>query len=703
MATEENDSSLYSALYKAISDPRLIGDLLQHPEFRRRAREICRGIAGPADVEDLLQAACLRVLEHASQLDPNSIRGEGEFFGWFTQLARHVHLSNILSAAALNRCTDTPGRWPDASADVPPDDVVRFLAHADACPYHTKILRAEEEAVRAAFNGARGLDSQGRILLGEELHARVAEHRRRMESWRESAFEKGVPVGHVALYNGGREIASCGEFYDFSIHKSVNELVPSAGLQIYGVCSGGARKKVLLGFYALAGVCHEGLERTLKLENGYTVGLKVWERGGTTFKIQFRCVETSRLEAELNGTGDDSDFTDEETPDVERPGGPTTHHGLPATPIYDVPVAAARSGWWPMHRRMQAVAVSVFMVLLAFACVKIGKVWGQADALIIASPPTGRSEAAAPGKPPDLTRAAAQELPTKDVAARPTPPPPTTPKSRETRGEPPPPETAGRPRRDASPPSATAAAARPTREQTRGARARPEAATRGGARLTPGDKAKLNFAAAALRGDEHRVTHITGMNEVSTTRLLSYEVPGASAGSSALHITTDDFLGRKLSGALRGEKLRVERVVGQSPAPATFKVKWDVSTDSTRRAKWFVVTLNAYISKGGERNSPEPLSYMGVGNNWDAAYNDAIKKAVKPVITQIRDESAEALNASAAAPAGDEQLTLAPPWGTSTAVYEGGDMADADDGKPDKSETENFKCMALEAVTKSSF
>jgi hypothetical protein len=379
METEEHYLSLYSALYNAITDHELVGDLLKHPEFRHKAGQICSEIAGAAGGEDLLQEACLRVLESADDLNPDSIRGEGEFFAWFSRLVRCVHVSRVLSAATANNCTDMAARWPDSSADVPPDDMGRFLAHADECLYHTRILRAEDEELSAAFGRARGLNSRGRILLGDELKARIDDHRRRSQKWREAALKKGEMYGQVALFNDDRKVASCGWFSDFSNHQSRHELDPDAGLQIRGLSSSDPDEDVLLGFYELAGVRHGGREKELKLDNGYTICLKVEELGGNNFEINFRCVETKTLEANRAAAGADAgvikDGASGDDPLSNSPRSPESSVLLPT----GVPVSRESAGWWPLPRSLQAAGAFALLLIVAVPCFQLGRTLGRRE------------------------------------------------------------------------------------------------------------------------------------------------------------------------------------------------------------------------------------------------------------------------------------------------------------------------------------
>ena len=76
----------------------------------------------------------------------------------------------------MRNCNESTERWPNALIDVSPNEFEEFLDHAESCPYHSAMLREEEEECQSIFRLARGLDSEGRILEGEELHAAIDEY-----------------------------------------------------------------------------------------------------------------------------------------------------------------------------------------------------------------------------------------------------------------------------------------------------------------------------------------------------------------------------------------------------------------------------------------------------------------------------------------------------------------------------------------------
>jgi hypothetical protein len=268
--------------------------------------------------------------------------------------------------ADMKTCTEKTRRWPDALADVPSDEMDDFLTHAEACPYHTEILRAEDAELRAAFRQARGLDSQGRLLLGDELQAAIAEHERRLKIWQETLKTEST-FSDISLYNGGRKIASCGKFFDLAKHESLHELDPQAGLQIRGIRGGDLEEDVLLGFYALVGVRHNDDEQFLQLDNGYTVGLKVRPSEERTFMVQFRCVETSALEQERADAS-----TTPKT--IARSG---SAHGSSFSPLNSQehastnPVLPGASGWFPpptTNWRAGTLCALVLLSIVVVAC-----------------------------------------------------------------------------------------------------------------------------------------------------------------------------------------------------------------------------------------------------------------------------------------------------------------------------------------------
>lgn len=656
MATEGNQPGLYGALYNAMTDPELIGDLLQHPEFLSKARIICNRIASPAGSEELLQETCLRVLDRVSQLNPNSIRNEGEFFEWFSQLARYVHLSKQWSKAAVSRCTEAAAGWPDALADVQDDDVDRFLNHVDACPYHTRLLHAEDEKLRAIFRRARGLDSKGRILHGPELRTRIIEHQRRMQNWREAAFKEGRLFGQVALFNAGKEIASCGRFYDFSIHISRNELDPVAGLQILGVTNSNPAEHVLLGFYPLAGVRHGDKEQTLKLDNGYTVGLKVKPVSETTFEIRFRCVETKTPEAE-HEVDDLADIIIE-TIDDERPD--NSFGALP--PLIPLPVPPVSAGLWSRSPGWQIAAVFGLMVLVAVPSLELGKKWGQraANNETVAHATKSQTDPLPPVPP----------SPKNDDQLNPrTPSSPTQRDSGERPKHQPPRQDEGVFMK--APPSTVsnqfALVVRDNLYENNDLVEAAEAATyetKPAVSLVHHESDELIVPIErkdAAKIDDQRSTPTllrsfylressTGRSWTRTSvsfRDVSSESRLDPNINSVLHVATNDTLVRKISRALKSRYLSYEPVAPQGEEKARLKVVWAASTEPSWETDWFVVKLKIYIHRGSEEKSFFEDSYKGEGPNLDAAYEDAVGKAITQVLNWITKDSGGNLSASA--------------------------------------------------------
>lgn len=199
----------------------------------------------------------------------------------------------------MKTCNESTERWPNALIDVSPDEFEEFLDHAESCPYHSAMLLEEEEDCLSVFHLARGLDSEGRILEGEELQSAIVEYQRQQEIWDNAATQMRAPFRHISLTNRGEEIASCGKFLAFPKHEGIHELDTGAGLQIWGVISEQNSQKILLGFMSLVDLKHPGEEHFLQLENNYTVGINVEPRGGNMFKIDFRCVENEELRKEL--------------------------------------------------------------------------------------------------------------------------------------------------------------------------------------------------------------------------------------------------------------------------------------------------------------------------------------------------------------------------------------------------------------------
>ena len=201
----------------------------------------------------------------------------------------------------MKKCIAPSKQWPNASADVSSDEMDDFQAHADLCPYHAEILREEfEEDLRSVFRLAQGLDPEGRILRRDELQNAIAEHERLAKEW-ETVGRAESPFGLISLYNGGRLIASSGEFRNYTYQQALHDLDPRVGLQIRARCASDKDEEVLLGFYALRGVNHNGEELLLQLDNGYTAGVKVEQLGDRSFEVSFRCVEDGIIENEKAG------------------------------------------------------------------------------------------------------------------------------------------------------------------------------------------------------------------------------------------------------------------------------------------------------------------------------------------------------------------------------------------------------------------
>jgi hypothetical protein len=202
----------------------------------------------------------------------------------------------------MNECTERARPWPDEPADVSPDELDEFLAHARAevCPFHAEKVSELAGEFDSMFRPARGLDSHGRILRGRELRNRVVDYGHAQTLWKEASRVMSLPFKRIYITNRDEDIASSGKFYDFRRYEGDHQLDVRAGLQIWGMLKDeGGVKKVLLGFYPLLGYVHTGKETFLTLDNGYTVGLKVLQLDQQLFNIGFRCVETEALAKEL--------------------------------------------------------------------------------------------------------------------------------------------------------------------------------------------------------------------------------------------------------------------------------------------------------------------------------------------------------------------------------------------------------------------
>jgi len=298
MRTDADLPEFHTALGDALTEASQLERLLAYPEFRDRLTRICRWIARHDEVPELVDEVCLKILKRETTYLP-PYQTEYQFFGWLAVLAKNVYRNQKRDRLTTMTCTESAKQWPKSAAAIPDSRIDEYMDHVEECAYHRELMFLEqqqgEHELRAVFRRARGLDSQGRLLRGELLKTTIADHERCQASWKKEGQITDLPFNHIALYNGDKQIASCGRFFDFSRHESINELDPQAGLQIRGV-SNVENKDVLLGFYPLAGVRHEGTELLLDLGNGYTVGLGVVRLKEKTFAVEFRCVETETLE-----------------------------------------------------------------------------------------------------------------------------------------------------------------------------------------------------------------------------------------------------------------------------------------------------------------------------------------------------------------------------------------------------------------------
>jgi len=299
MTTDADLSDFKAALHDALIENRQFGQLLVYPQFRNRIMRICRWIAGPDEIEDLFHEVCLKLLNHVVAGDLPALQTQHQFFGWVEDLASNVYLSKRRERIELMDCTEGSKGWPRSSSEVSITLIDAYMDHAVKCAYHAELMLLEEremeQEIRTVFRLARGLDSQGRLLRGAMLIETIADYDHRLESWKREREATNFPFHHIALYNGVRQIASCGRFFDFSRHESVNELDTHFGLQIRSI-NASEQEDVLLGSYALTGVRHDGEERVLSLMNGYTIGLRVIQLDEKTFAIGFRCVESEMME-----------------------------------------------------------------------------------------------------------------------------------------------------------------------------------------------------------------------------------------------------------------------------------------------------------------------------------------------------------------------------------------------------------------------
>ncbi|HEV7396410.1 MAG TPA: hypothetical protein VGN86_07865, partial [Pyrinomonadaceae bacterium] len=196
---------------------------------------------------------------------------------------------------ATHRCIDEKHHWSDSINEIPPKDLDEFLSHVDACRYHAQILAREDQELRVTLRPAHGLSPTGEILEGEELKRALRNNERRQVRWKEQTSKKELPFAYVALRNAGKEIARCGEFHEFQRHEAVHQLDPEAGLQIFGVLTGGTESETQLGFFPMVGVKLDGSESRIGLENDYVVCLRVVPRALRRYFVHFRCVSKKEL------------------------------------------------------------------------------------------------------------------------------------------------------------------------------------------------------------------------------------------------------------------------------------------------------------------------------------------------------------------------------------------------------------------------
>jgi len=185
------------------------------------------------------------------------------------------------------------------------------------------------------------------------------------------------------------------------------------------------------------------------------------------------------------------------------------------------------------------------------------------------------------------------------------------------------------------------------------------------------------------------------------TPMVSYEEQGLSAGNSVLdistngsrrpannpvlHITEDGVLANKLYKALREQSLRVEPPKENSGETPRFTVTWNARIAPTGEIK--VVELFVDISKGRETNFVERRSYRGVGHSLNAAYNDAVEQAVKPVVEWIKNRNAERLSASGSETGGEGRPVAVLPKENEPAEYKEGSGTEASDRRESEPDT----------------
>lgn len=93
----------------------------------------------------------------------------------------------------------------------------------------------------------------------------------------------------------------------------------------------------------------------------------------------------------------------------------------------------------------------------------------------------------------------------------------------------------------------------------------------------------------------------------------------------------------------------VKGLEGESQPDVRHTIQWEAKSEPKAVAEPFVVIVKPNFIRGSENFFAELPSYKGEGISLKAAYDDALERAVKPVVAQIRREDEDELSAPAPA------------------------------------------------------
>lgn len=190
----------------------------------------------------------------------------------------------------MQKCNESH-RWPDSPDAVPDGELDEFVAHAETCPYHEGLLRAEEEELLSTLRLAACVSGRAPGAGAGRDSGWWAEQAARFKRWAES----GRLVRSVALRYRGEDVA-LHEWFD-----EVNTLVvrgleleqgpgESCALEIWKLPDEEDEDEVFLCAYPLGGFRHGGAAQYRELPNGQTIMLRVMHAFSNKYEIEFACV-----------------------------------------------------------------------------------------------------------------------------------------------------------------------------------------------------------------------------------------------------------------------------------------------------------------------------------------------------------------------------------------------------------------------------